>query len=110
MKLRIEDNTLRLRLSEEEVQQFGEKGRVSVTVKLGPKPSDQLVYTLEHSPNPEATALKVVYAVGALDVQVPRQLATEWVSTDRLGFSDTIPVTADQQLRVLVEKDLDCKH
>jgi len=110
MKLRIEDNSLRLRLSEEEVQQFGEQGRVSVTVKLGPKPSDQLVYTLERSPNPEATALKVIYTVGALDVQVPRQLAAEWVTTDRLGFSDSIPVAADQQLRVLVEKDLDCKH
>ena len=110
MKLRIEDNTLRLRLSEEEVQQFGQKGRVAVTVKLGPKPGDQLVYALEHSPNPNATNLNVVYAVGALDVQVPRDLAAEWVSTDRIGFSDSIQVTADQQLRVLVEKDLYCKH
>lgn len=110
MKLRLEDNTLRLRLSAADVQQFGQHGRVAVTVPLGLGPTDQLVYALEHSPDPAAAALRVVYAVGTLHVQVPPALAAQWVSSDQVGFSDSVPVAGGQELRVLVEKDLDCKH
>ncbi|SMB84748.1 hypothetical protein SAMN00120144_3852 [Hymenobacter roseosalivarius DSM 11622] len=110
MKLRIEDNTLRLRLSAEDVRRFGQTGRVAVTVKLGPRPADELTYSLEHAPNPEADAVRVLFTGGTLNVLVPRTMAAEWVDSDQIGFSETLNVTENQELRILVEKDLDCSH
>ncbi|UOQ78948.1 hypothetical protein MUN84_10720 [Hymenobacter sp. 5516J-16] len=53
MKLRIEDNSLRLRLSEEEVQQFASSGRVAAVVSLGPAPK-KASPTPWNVPNPKS--------------------------------------------------------
>ncbi|MCC2545565.1 hypothetical protein LJY25_03845 [Hymenobacter sp. BT175] len=107
MKLRIEDNSLRLRLSEAEVQQFADQGRVACTVPLGPLPTDQLVYALERA---EQEEFQVIYEAGALTVTVPASLAQSWTSTDQNGLVATLPLASGQFLRILVEKDLDCRH
>ncbi len=107
MKLRIEDNSLRLRLSEAEVQQFAAEGRVAATVSLGLLPADQLVYALERT---EQQEFWVSYGAGALTIKVPAALARQWTSTDQNGLSATLLVAPDQPLRILVEKDLDCRH
>ncbi|UPL48906.1 DUF7009 family protein [Hymenobacter sublimis] len=107
MKLRIEDNSLRLRLSEEEVQQFASSGRVAAVVSLGPAPEESLTYALERA---ESEELRVSYGAGALTVKVPAALAAHWTTTDQNGFSATLMVAEDQPLKILVEKDLDCRH
>lgn len=111
MKLRLEENSLRLRLSEAEVAQFASTGRVAYTIAFGPTPAQTLRYALERLP-PTATAevVQVRYASGALAVEVPATLAEEWTSTEKNGFSTQILVAEGQQLRILVEKDLDCRH
>ena len=111
MKLRLEENSLRLRLSEAEVQQFAQTGCVIYTIVFGPKTDQTLVYSLEKLPaTTEAKAVQVRYAAGALAVEVPATLADEWTSTEKNGFSTQIIVAEGQELRILVEKDLDCRH
>jgi hypothetical protein len=107
MKLRIEDNSLRLRLSEAEVQQFAHAGRVAAVLPLGPTTADQLTYALERV---ETEDFRVTYGAGAITVKVPATLATHWTSTDQNGFSATLLLSEDQSLKVLIEKDLDCRH
>lgn len=107
MKLRIEDNSLRLRLSEAEVEHFAATGRVASSVQLGLGPTDALIYALERAENED---LRVSYGTNALTVKVPAALATAWTNTDQNGFSATLLVADDQRLRILVEKDLDCRH
>lgn len=107
MKLRIEDNSLRLRLSEEEVRLFAESGRVAAVVPLGPTATDSLTYALERAENED---FRISYGVGALTVKVPAALASHWTSTDQNGLSATLMVAHDQPLKILVEKDLDCRH
>ncbi|GGG38566.1 DUF7009 family protein [Hymenobacter glacieicola] len=107
MKLRIEDNSLRLRLSAEEVQQFADAGRVAAVVPLGPTPDESLTYALERA---ETEELRVTYGAGALTVKVPATLASHWTTTDQNGFSATLMVAEDQPLKILIEKDLDCRH
>jgi hypothetical protein len=113
MKLRIEDDTLRLRLSESEVQEFAQTGRVEAAVHFGPE--QQLTYALERGSElpdtlPRAEPVQVHYEPGTITVLVPFAIAKEWVQTDQNGFSHDVPMAENQQLRILVEKDLDCRH
>lgn len=121
MKLRIENDTLRLRLADDEVQTFAATGRVSAATHFGPTPSQQLSYALERTAPavfgdgdfPEKTdsaTATLRYAPGQITVLVPAALADEWTSTGRTGFSGEIFVSETAKLRILVEKDLDCKH
>ena len=111
MKLRLEENSLRLRLSAAEVAQFAETGRVAYTIAFGPNSDHTLLYSLERlPPTAEAVAVQVRYAAGALAVEIPAALAQEWTTTEKTGFSAQILVAEGQELRILVEKDLDCRH
>ena len=110
MKLRIEDDTLRLRLSEVEVQEFAKKGRVAAVVHFGPGPQQQMTYALERSSESNASTVQVRFDAAGLTVLVPIAVATAWTGTEQNGFSENLPVAEARHLRVLVEKDLDCRH
>jgi hypothetical protein len=111
MKLRLEEKSLRLRLSEAEVAQFAQTGRVAYSIAFGPAPGQTLEYALEKLPaTAGTTAVQVRYAAGALAVEVPAALAQEWTDTEKNGFSAQILVAEGRELRILVEKDLDCHH
>ena len=110
MKLRIEDDTLRLRLSQVEVQEFAKKGRVAAVVHFGPGPQQQMTYALERAAEASASAVQVRFDSTGLTVLVPTAVATAWTSTEQNGFSENLPLAEAQHLRVLVEKDLDCRH
>ncbi|MDQ2769356.1 MAG: hypothetical protein M3Y54_02500 [Bacteroidota bacterium] len=115
MKLRIEDDTLRLRLSPTEVAEFAQQGRVEGAVHFGSGPQQRLTYALERGSElpqtlPDAEPVQVHYEPGALTILVPFAQAKTWVETDQNGFSHILPLAENQHLRILVEKDLDCKH
>ncbi len=110
MKLRIEDDTLRLRLSEAEVREFAATGRVAAAVQFGPDAGQRLSYALERTAPGGAPAVGVRYAPGALTVLVPDAVANAWTGTAQNGFSERVALADARQLRVLVEKDLDCRH
>jgi len=111
MKLRLEENSLRLRLSEAEVQQFAATGRVAYTIAFGPAPGQTLAYALEKLPAASpATAVQVRYEAGLLAIEVPAAIAQNWTTTENIGFKEQVLVAEGQELRILVEKDLDCRQ
>lgn len=116
MKLRLEDDTLRLRLSAAEVAEFAATGRVGGATNFGLGPGQQFCYALERiapatPPEPAAAETPTLrYAPGNLTVLVPAMLADEWTGTARNGFAGEIFVAENGRLRILVEKDLDCRH
>ncbi len=110
---------LRLRLAAEEVAEFARAGRVSSETRFGPEPGAVLRYALERAAPgsaagapTETTTLR--YAPGQITVLVPAALADDWTSTSRNGFAGEIFTTETDslrtKLRILVEKDLDCRH
>ena len=107
MKLRFEDNSIRLRLSEAEVAHFAETGRVAVVVPLGPTEHENLTYALERT---ESEEFRITHGAGAIVVKVPAALAAHWTSTDQTGLSATLMMVQNQPIKVLIEKDLDCRH
>jgi hypothetical protein len=111
MKLRLEENSLRLRLSEDEVRHFAKSGQVAYTIAFGSAPGQTLRYSLERLPEAAlATAVQVRYEAGALAVEVPHTIARSWTDTENIGFKAQVLVAEGQELRILVEKDLDCRH
>lgn len=110
MKLRLEDNTLRLRLSPEEVTEFGRAGRLHTIVPLGPASADTLTYSLERAADATGPELRLAYTPGKITVRVPPQLADEWTAAETISLRGSYPVAGNQVLHILVEKDLGCKH
>lgn len=106
MKLRIQGNSLRLRLSQSEVAQFSKTGFVEDSIQFAPGAS--LSYTIETAsglPAPLAT-----FQDHWVRVQVPTAAAQDWYTSDRVAISADQPIDEEKTLSVLIEKDFQCLH
>ena len=106
MKLCIQGNSLRLRLSQSEVSQFSKTGFVEDSIQFAPGRS--FAYTLESLS--KLSAPQALYANGGLRIQVPGADATDWVRSDRVGVSGDQPLESGKCLSILIEKDFQCLH
>ncbi len=122
MKLRIKGNSLRLRLTQSEVTQLGETGRVSETIKFGVRPDQELTYTLESSI--AAEKISSYFADNQITVTLPLEKARMWIDTEMVGLSDEQNIhssftveqirdgkddmAASELLKLLIEKDFKC--
>ncbi len=107
MKLRIQGNSLRLRLSEVEVTQFADEGQVEENIAFSPDETNALRYILQQTLNKEVS---VQFTSNIILVSVPEVMAQKWTNTDLIGFDDLIDLGNEKQLRIVIEKDLDCRH
>jgi hypothetical protein len=99
MKMRIQDNALRLRLNRREVSEFEEHGIVSASIQFG---SSALTYTLERG---SVSGMEASFTGQEVRVRVPEATAREWTDTDRVGME-----TVQGTLEIVVEKDFQCMH
>src|ERR1700677_4303158 len=106
MKLRIQGNSLRLRLSQQEVSQFSKTGFVEDAVQFAP--NSRLSCAPRSMSN--LAAPKAVFCNGWLRIQVPGADATDWVRSDRVGISGDQPLESGKCLSILIEKDFQCLH
>ena len=104
MKLRIRGNSLRLRLTQSEVQAMGEVGQVEEKIEF--PTSEPLVYRLQKTKagNPITAAFKD----GNITVLVPGDTIDHWVNTDEVGMETHHPLNDENSLRILIEKDFAC--
>ena len=106
MKLRIQGNSVRLRLTQSEVAAFGEDGHVEVRTRF--RPGEYLIYTLKATDI--VKSLSVRYSESRINVLVPTAVAKAWVETDQVGMEDTQRIDDREALTILVEKDFKCLH
>ncbi len=106
MKLRIKDNTIRLRLSQTEVRQVEETGLcMGETPFLG---GNKLRYTLQADSNEEN--IFATFERQSLTVFVPADMAQNWAKTDLVGLEASQAVDRGGALHILIEKDFQCLH
>jgi hypothetical protein len=105
MKLRIQGNSLRLRVSRSEVARFGEMGRVAETIRFAPEPEAALTYALESSV--DANEIGVRWQPGEVAVVIPATAARKWAEGEGVGLYGDCGV-GEGRLSVLVEKDFAC--
>jgi hypothetical protein len=102
MKIRIKGNSVRLRLTRSEIDQFGSEGLIKEETNF---PQGKLVYALEKK---ETGPLSAVIEGAHIRVSMPEQMAREWVSTEKVGYSTRLPLPEGEELFILIEKDFKC--
>lgn len=105
MKLRIKDNTLRLRLGQSEVNQLTQHGRIRAEMPLPYPRSQSLIYELAMG---QGSVMEVAFSGMKLIIRVPEEQVFEWVKTDQVGISSVIDAGDDKNLHITIEKDFQC--
>ncbi len=103
MKLRINGNSIRLRLSKTEVAAFGATGMITTAIEFA---TNSLQYVLKKETN--ADAIYADMANNTITVFIPTSMATDWVNTDIIGLEYTMNLLNGNKLHILVEKDFKC--
>ena len=104
MKLRIRDNSIRLRLTQSEVDTIRSDGLVGGTLSFAG--GAKLVYCLESSPacvDPVAQ-----FDNAELKVRLPESDVQQWASTDETTIAAEQQLDDGDYLKILVEKDFAC--
>lgn len=104
MKLRLQDDTLRLRLSISEARTIGSGARVRAATRF----PGGAVLTYELVPS-GVTALAAGFADGRVTVEVPRRDARAWAASESwISLEGTVDLGPTATLTLLVEKDFAC--
>jgi hypothetical protein len=106
MKLRIQGNSLRLRVSRSELGRFVETGSLEETIYFGAEAGAELTYALASAEG--LGALEVESAPGRVTVLLPAKLVRGWWSSDQVGMAGEVDLAERGRLSVLVEKDFAC--
>jgi hypothetical protein len=102
MKLRIQGNSLRLRVTQKEVAALCDGGRVEASLELAP--GRPLFYSLESSRHDKTVTAG--FSGCTVYVNVPQSLLAEWAGSDRVSIEGRSQAGA----QLLVEKDFPCLH
>jgi hypothetical protein len=106
MKLRIHDNSIRLRLSRTEVELFAATGHILEALEFGDL--SDFTYVLEASESQKVVS--ATHTAHIISITVPHHLAQEWTSTDLVSISGAQPLPDGRELQILIEKDFKCIH
>ena len=104
MKLRIRDNSIRLRLMRGEVDSLREKGIVEATT--GFPGGRSLRYLVESSPaivNPAA-----FLSGNEIIVRLPEATVLAWATSEQVSIDGEQVLDDGEKMRLLVEKDFIC--
>jgi dihydroxyacetone kinase len=104
MKLRIHKNSIRLRLSQQEVDTIGRGSPIIEMVEMGMGKENNFGYSL--IPLDHIDEISAQYVQNILKVSFPTHKAKEWADTDTVSISKV----ADNNLSILIEKDFQCLH
>jgi hypothetical protein len=105
MKLRIQGNSLRLRVTPSEISRLMETGRIEETIHFGLNEGARLTYALEHAQ--QSSPLLVRYGPQEMAVVVCLDDARRWASTQEVGLYGEV-LTSGGVLEVAIEKDFSC--
>jgi hypothetical protein len=106
MKLRMQGNSIRLRVSRSELARFLETGHLQETVYFGPESGAALTCILSREEYREA--LGVEYSPNRIEVFLPGAEVHVWSVTEQVEIAGEIDLGIHGTLSVLVEKDFAC--
>lgn len=103
MKIRIEGNSVRLRLRKSEVSRLATEGQVEETTHFPGKP---FLYRLRLQAG--QVAMDARYSPEGITVSLPEDWGKAWPGEARVGFEGIQPMEGGRELHILVEKDFIC--
>ena len=106
MKLRINGNSLRLRISRSEFARFQAVRRIEETIHFTASPEAKLTYALESAS--QSSLVKVRYGLNEVTVILSEARARIRGVEGEVGVYDTVDIGSAGSLDVIVEKDFAC--
>jgi uncharacterized protein DUF7009 len=106
LKLRINGNSLRLRVSRSELVRFQAGGRIEETIHFTAAPEATLTYALESAL--ESSPVTVRYGSREVTVVLSKDRARIWGDPTEVGVYTTLDMGPAGSLEVVVEKDFAC--
>ena len=104
MKLRIRDNSVRLRLMRGEVETLRDTGLVSAST---PFPGGRTFrYCVESSP--ASVSIAALFSDNEISVRLPETTVLAWANSEQVSISGEQVLADGDQLKILVEKDFVC--
>lgn len=103
MKLRIRDNSVGLRLTQDEVETLRKQGVVSA--RTGFPGGRELRYELESSPASVAPA--AFFSDNVLTVRLPETAVLAWATTEQVTIEGEQVLVDGEKLVIAVEKDFE---
>jgi hypothetical protein len=104
MKLRILDNSIRLRLSQAEVTQLADDQVVLASIHF--PAGNALHYRI--LPSTSVEEIHLSYDQEGITVTVPTSQVKEWANSEEVGISTSQPLANNDTVRILIEKDFQC--
>jgi hypothetical protein len=104
MKIRIKGNSIRLRVTQGEVETFGETGYVSEITQV----SNESRFIYELYTAQDVDQFSATFFDHVMRISVPFKKATKWASTDQVGMDAVLKNGVDDGLSILIEKDFQC--
>lgn len=101
MKLRIDGDNLRIRVSEDELVAFHRDGRLEGKLRFGPGMA--LTYCLVRDQS--ATDPRADLNGGAIHIRLPTDACNSWCTSDEEAIQGQQAIGGDARLDIVVEKD-----
>jgi len=103
MKLRIKDQSIRFRLSQNEVQKLEAVGEIVAITYLG---ESALTYMIKHSLD---LLFSCTFLEGEISVTVPQEILQTWCNSDQITIEGKVQKSEQSpSLQILIEKDFQC--
>jgi hypothetical protein len=106
MKLRMKDNSIRLRVSRSELARFQAGERIEETIRFAEAPEAKLTYALESAA--QSLPVNVRYEGNEVTVILSEDQARRWAAESEVGVYSNVDIGSAGSLDVLVEKDFAC--
>ena len=104
MKLRVKDNSVRLRLTRSEVDTLRTSGIVASKIDF--PAGRELCYRVESSPASVSPAAS--FSDNAVTVRLPETAVLAWATTEQVSLQGEQLLDDGAMLKILVEKDFAC--
>lgn len=104
----MEENSLRLRLKQGEVEEFSSNGKITTVTKFGLHPNSFLQFSLLKDSS--ITIVQAFFEANEISVLLPEHQADQWTGSEQEGIESYMPLNENEQLHILVEKDYRCLH
>ena len=101
MKLRIQGNSIRFRLTQTEVSTCGEADACMGKVEF--PDGNTLIYRLT-----TGSALSSTFRDNVITIALPEMEVERWMNSDQVGISGKLTLENGDELSILVEKDFKC--
>lgn len=103
MKIRIKGNSVRLRLTKSEVEQFCAEGNYGESTVFN---NQTFTYALVAKEGVDV--LETDYMGNTITVYIPMEAKETWYSSNRIGYSNVMNPGTEREFTILVEKDFVC--